>query len=78
MMERLEGQILAKHNIRRGAAGATAEENAAAAKSAAKPSGDGKPEVAPDGKPVVRIPPAAPKNGAVDDAKRAGATKPAN
>ena len=77
MMDRLEGQILAKHNIRRGAAGVTVEENAAAAKSSAATKAEAKPEVAPDGKPVVRIPAAAaPKNGA-DDAKRTP-TKPAN
>jgi recombination protein RecA len=77
MMDRLEGQILAKHNIRRGAAGVTVEENAAAAKGSVATKAEAKPEVAPDGKPVVRIPAAAaPKNGA-DDAKRTP-TKPAN
>ena len=104
LMERLESQILAKHNIKRGNAGATAEEAAAhgnngtahgpgsktagAAAAAGTTRGeagtaktDAKPDVAPDGKPVVRIPAAAPaKNGAAaDDAKRGGAaTKPAN
>ena len=83
MMERLEGQILAKHNIRRGpvagAPAAAAEEEAPAKAKAA----DAKPDVAPDGKPVVRIgatPPA--KNGAApeDTTKTAGrpAQKPAN
>jgi recombination protein RecA len=94
LMERLESQILAKHNIKRGNAGATSEEAAAhgnngtatgaAAKTAAKAAEgaktDAKPDVAPDGKPVVRIPAAAPaKNGAApEDAKRGAPTKPAN
>ena len=104
LMERLESQILAKHNIKRGNAGATAEDaashgnNGTALGPASKAGGgnatggagkgepatakaDAKPDVAPDGKPVVRIPAAAPaKNGAAaDDAKRGGgATKPAN
>ena len=94
LMERLESQILAKHNIKRGNAGATSEDAAAhgnngtatgaAAKTAAKTAEvaktDAKPDVAPDGKPVVRIPAAAPpKNGAApEDAKRGGAPKPAN
>jgi recombination protein RecA len=85
MMERLESQILAKHGIKRGGgAAAPAEEAPATSKGAAA-----KPEVAPDGKPVVRIgaakPEAAahasgPKNGAsADDAKGARpAGKPAN
>jgi recombination protein RecA len=82
LMERLESQILAKHNIKRGASGATADENAkAAAVPTASAGGTGKSaEVAPDGKPVVRIPAAAPKNGASaasEEPKRA-ATKPAN
>jgi len=78
-MDRLEGQILAKHNIRRGpvvGAPAAAEEVPAKAKA------DAKPEVAPDGKPVVRIGAAPPaKNGAApeDSAKTARpAQKPAN
>jgi recombination protein RecA len=87
MMDRLEAQILAKHNIRRGGA-APAVDDAATAKAAGAPGGktdktdkaDAKADFAPDGKPVVRIPSAAApaaKNGAADDAKRAGA-KPAN
>jgi recombination protein RecA len=84
MMERLESQILAKHGIRRGPPVAgVADEVAPAGKSAAK--GEAKAEVAPDGKPVVRIgagkpEAAAAKNGAsADDAKAARpAGKPAN
>src|SRR6185369_4055856 len=49
MMERLEGQILAKHGIRRDGAPAPAPEEAAPVAKTAKP------DVAPDGKPVVRI-----------------------
>ena len=86
LMDRLESQILAKHNIKRGGAGATADDAAAngnngtaTGKTPAK--AEAKPEVAPDGKPVVRIPAAgaAPKNGTApaEDPKRA-ATKPAN
>jgi len=95
LMERLESQILAKHNIKRGGAGAGAEDTTGGAAKAAGPT-KGEPaakaDVAPDGKPVVRIPAAAPassdrsdrpaKNGAdtarADDGKRGGATKPAN
>jgi recombination protein RecA len=102
LMERLESQILAKHNIKRGNAGGAEEPVAGGS---AKPAGAGgaggtagsakggepaaKADVAPDGKPVVRIPastsgaPDRPaKNGAApDDGKanlRGGATKPAN
>ncbi|MDB4933706.1 MAG: RecA protein [Labilithrix sp.] len=79
LMEKLESQILAKHNIKRG--GGPVEETAATTAAKPAPAAAAKtPEVAPDGKPVVRIPAAAPKNGvagASDDPKRA-ATKPAN
>jgi recombination protein RecA len=80
MMERLESQILAKHNIRRGPAGATADENAAAATKAAATAtkADAKAEVAPDGKRVVRIPTSAPKNGAAPEDPKRAPTKPAN
>ena len=76
LMEKLEKMILAKHNIKRSADAAAAPEETP--KETAK-----KADVAPDGKPVVRIPPAATKNGAGGDdaaaAKRpAAATKPAN
>ena len=75
LMEKLEGMILSKHNIKR--AGAT--EEPASTKAAGKAEGkDGKDPVAPDGKPVVRIPAA--KNGVAgkdeESTKRAG--KPAN
>jgi recombination protein RecA len=83
LMDKLESQILAKHNIKRGDSGATEAENTTAAaktaaSAAAAAAAAAKPEVAPDGKPVVRIPAAAPKNGVapVEDSKRA--TKPAN
>ncbi len=96
LMERLESQILAKHSIKRGGASGGAEEPAAAAPAkgggaanATSATPTGKADVAPDGKPVVRIPastagaPDRPaKNGAdtarADDGKRGGATKPAN
>jgi recombination protein RecA len=72
LMDKLEAMILTKHNIKRGAAAAAAEEPAAAGKR-----GDA---LAPDGKPVVKIPApaAAAKNGtaAPDDKRPAG--KPAN
>jgi recombination protein RecA len=74
LMERLETQILAKHNIKRTGAAAPAGVETPPAKPAAKA------DVAPDGKPVVRIPAAASgaKNGTTaEDSKRA-ATKPAN
>ncbi len=89
LMEKLEGMILTKHNIKRGGAAEKAADAVSAAKAAdaakaearadkgaAKP--DAKAEVAPDGKPVVRLPPPA-KNGAAaaPDEKRAPA-KPAN
>ncbi len=87
LMDRLESQILAKHSIKRGGAGATADDAAAngnngtaTGKTPAPAKAEAKPEVAPDGKPVVRIPAAgaAPKNGtAAEDPKRA-VTKPAN
>ncbi len=89
LMDKLESMILTKHNIRRGPGGTTTSEEAtpagkdapaskAEAKGEAKSEGK-KGEVAPDGKPVVRMtPPATPptKNGAHDDGKRSG--KPAN
>jgi recombination protein RecA len=81
LMERLEGQILAKHSIKRGGEAVAAppadDSTPAPGAKASAPKAD----VAPDGKPVVRIPAAgaAPKNGTApaDDPKRA-ATKPAN
>jgi recombination protein RecA len=78
MMERLEGQILAKHGIKRGPLVASPEEAPAVKGGGAK--AEAKAEVAPDGKPVVRISAAASKNGAAGEAA-AGArstTKPAN
>ena len=77
LMEKLEAQILTKHGIRRnGSGGAEAEEPAPAAAKAAKGEA-AKGEVAPDGKPVVRIPAAAaaPPPSA---ASKNGAGKPAN
>ncbi|MBX3186412.1 MAG: recombinase RecA [Labilithrix sp.] len=73
LMDKLEGMILAKHNIKRNGAAAPAEEakEPAAAKGA-------KAEVAPDGKPVVRIPAAAPKNGVADERNDKRPSKPAN
>jgi recombination protein RecA len=73
LMDKLEAMILAKHNIKRGGAAGSAEEPAkqAGAKDAPK---EGK-ELAPDGKPVVRM--AAPTKNGVDDTKRPPA-KPAN
>ena len=66
LLDKLEGLILAKHNIRTGAApDAEAKADGKEGK---------KPELAPDGKPVVRIPT---KNGVNDDPKRPSA-KPAN
>ena len=70
LMERLEKEILAKHNIKRGPNGTV---TAAAPPPAPEEAAKTKADVAPDGKPVVRIPasPAgsagsagAPKNGA--------------
>ena len=84
LMERLEGQILAKHGIKRAARGAIAGATEEARPRKA-PKAEAKPaEIAPDGKPVVRIgapAAAAPKNGATadDSAKSARpASKPAN
>ncbi|MCL2777029.1 MAG: recombinase RecA [Polyangiaceae bacterium] len=66
LMDKLEAQILARHNIKRGSTAASATPAVSAAnapntnataKAEAKPS-----ELAPDGKPVVRIPSG--KNGA--------------
>ena len=73
LMDKLEAMILAKHNIKgRGGVTPEVETKSADAKDAkASPKG----EVAPDGKPVVRMAPA--KNGAAPDEKRP-ATKPAN
>ena len=84
MMERLESQILAKHGLKRG--GGVVAPDAEEAPAGAKNGGaktEAKPEVAPDGKPVVRIGAAAvaPKNGAgPEDAAKGGrpAVKPAN
>ena len=87
LMDKLEAQILAKHDIKRSPTGAiaatTPDEAPAGASGASGASGAGKPgakpEVAPDGKPVVRIPaadPARPKNGAAEDPKRSKAANP--
>ncbi|AKU95915.1 RecA protein [Labilithrix luteola] len=82
LMEKLEGMILSKHNIKRANGAAPVEEAPApvsvkGAKGEAKESAkESAKETAPDGKPVVRIPP---KNGAPskdDEPKRPG--KPAN
>ncbi len=72
LADKLEAMILAKHGIkpRTGDAPAAAEPAKADAKDAKK--GD----VAPDGKPVVRIPAAGAKNGVADEKRPAG--KPAN
>ena len=86
LMGKLEAMILSKHNIK----GRTPEEKGAAAREAkdakdkeAKDAKDekgapvaAKAEVAPDGKPVVKMAPPA-KNGVAPDDKRA-APKPAN
>ncbi len=70
LMEKLESMILAKHNITRGNAGTpTVGDSSKDAKADAKPE---KKEVAPDGKPVVRMGPP------TKDAPKNGATKPAN
>ncbi|MBX3263748.1 MAG: DNA recombination/repair protein RecA, partial [Labilithrix sp.] len=69
LMDKLEAMILAKHNIKGRGAGPTPEVDTKAA-----PKSESKADVAPDGKPVVRMSAPA-KNGAADD-KRAG--KPAN
>jgi recombination protein RecA len=78
LMEKLEAQILAKHNIKPRAA--AAEETPAPA---AKKDGKDKAELAPDGKPVVKIPaataaapPPARNGAAAEEPKRA--PKPAN
>jgi len=90
MMEKLEAMILAKHSIK-GRGGDAADPSAAGAKDkdgkdkdrAAKDGKDAKEtkdakdakELAPDGKPVVRLSPPA-KNGAVPEERRP--SKPAN
>jgi recombination protein RecA len=78
LMERLEREILAKHNIKRGpvvAAAAVADTEGGGGKGSGSPAKtEAKADVAPDGKPVVRIPAAAPKQDTSD--KRPG--KPAN
>ncbi|MDB4945974.1 MAG: RecA protein [Labilithrix sp.] len=75
LMERLEAQILSKHGIRRNGVAPSAEDVAALA-------AKGKGEVAPDGKPVVRLGAGAEaaKPGAAAAAPPAknGAAKPAN
>jgi len=81
LMEKLEGMILAKHAIKRAGAASAADEPTAKPSgkdASAKDAGKDAKELAPDGKPVVRIP-SAPKNGAApaEDAKRP-ASKPAN
>ncbi len=68
LMEKLEALILAKHKIKpRAGAAADADES--------KESKPSKADLAPDGKPVVRVAPTA--KGAASDEKRAP-TKPAN
>ena len=79
LMDKLEAMILAKHSIKGRGAGPTPEVDTKDAKADAKDAKDAKAasksgEVAPDGKPVVRLNPPA-KNGAADE-KRPG--KPAN
>ena len=72
LLDKLEAMILTKHKIKRGAdASAPAAEPG---KPESKP--PTKADVAPDGKPVVRMAAPAAKNGAADDKRPA--TKPAN
>jgi len=78
LMEKLEGMILSKHNIKRNGAGgsaAAADDKEASAKDSKDVSSKDpkKQELAPDGKPVVRIPPPPAKNE-----KNGAGTKPAN
>ena len=78
LMEKLEAMILAKHNIKpRTGVGPDADTKAEAkdGKEAKEPKAGSKGEVAPDGKPVVRMAPSA-KNGATDEKRPS--TKPAN
>ena len=70
LMDKLEAMILAKHNIKRSG-------TAAAAAAAATGESANAPKLAPDGKPVVKIPPADTKPGA-PPAKNGATTKPAN
>jgi recombination protein RecA len=75
LMEKLEGMILAKHNIKPRSNALAPEVDTKDAKSDSKDAkATAKAEVAPDGKPIVRMNAPA-KNGATDD-KRSG--KPAN
>ncbi len=78
LADKLEALILAKHGIKpRNGDAAAAEPTKADAKDAPKDAPkDKKGELAPDGKPVVRIPTASAKNGATDEKRPAG--KPAN
>jgi recombination protein RecA len=76
LMDKLEAMILAKHSIKSRAGDPTPEVETKDAKDS-KESKGAKGEVAPDGKPVVRLNATAPaKNGAADENKRSG--KPAN
>jgi recombination protein RecA len=67
LMEKLEGMILTKHNIKRNGMGAAS----AAPAPEEPPAKASKQELAPDGKPVVRI-------AAPPPAKNGAGTKPAN
>jgi len=74
LMEKLEAMILAKHNIKP-RAGTTPEVDTKDAKDAKDAKASAKGDVAPDGKPVVRM--SAPSKNGVADEKRP-ASKPAN
>jgi recombination protein RecA len=78
LMDKLEVQILAKHNIKRSSAATAPAASAANAPTNATAKIEAKPsELAPDGKPVVRIPSG--KNGAVpskDEEPKRAAAKP--
>ena len=71
LMEKLEAMILQKHNIKRGAGAAEEPANSSNATNAnAK-----KPELAPDGKPIVKL---AAADAKAPPAKNGATTKPAN
>ena len=78
LMDKLEALILAKHSIKRGGSLVEAAEEPAP-KAGAKDAKDAKDtkELAPDGKPVVRIP-VTPNGKAAADEKKPAAGKPAN
>ena len=77
LMEKLEAMILSKHNIkpRPGATPEVDTKDSKDAKDAKDAKASAKAEVAPDGKPVVRMNPPA-KNGVADEKR--STTKPAN